>query len=152
MWTEQSALINCATRSAGGATIAGVWPWWYTFPANRKAICKAKKDRSFVSHQSVDPTQTKNHVHYSVKAKKKKLIITTYSLQQWIKGTLTLPGKNLQGVLPHVSWEFTLYGKRPQNNQHQAQTKLRLHNFLYYNRKTGLMREKQMENVLTICP
>ena len=42
----------------------------------------------------------------------------------------------LQGALRLVCLECALYGKCPQNNQHHAQTKLRLRRFLYYNRKT----------------
>ena len=49
------------------------------------------------------------------------------------KETLTRDSlhKTLQGVLLVVSWDCSLYVKGPQNNQHQAQTKFRLHSFLY---------------------
>jgi len=41
-----------------------------------------------------------------------------------------LPGKHFPGALPLLSRVCSLYGKGPQNNQHQDQTKLRLHSFL----------------------
>ena len=46
-------------------------------------------------------------------------------------------GKHFRGVLLLVSWDCSLYGKGPQNNQHQAQAQLRIHSFLYCNRKTN---------------
>jgi len=68
-----------------------------------------------------------------------------------IKGKLTrLPGKHFPGALPLLSRVCSLYGKGPQNNQHQDQTKLRLHSFLDYNIKTGLGWEKQMEIILDL--
>ena len=46
--------------------------------------------------------------------------------------TLTnLPGKHFRGVLLLVPWVCSFRGNGPQNNQHQAQTQLRLHSFLY---------------------
>ena len=63
---------------------------------------------------------------------------TIKSQHQWIKETLTnLPGKHFRRVFLLVSWDCSLYGKGPQNNQHQAQTQLRIHSFLYCNRKTN---------------
>ena len=41
-------------------------------------------------------------------------------------------GNSLQKVLLPISWECPMYGKAPPKNQHQDQTKLRLHNFYYY--------------------
>ena len=73
-----------------------------------------------------------NFVVYRKLYKKK-----TNRRHHWIKETLTilLPGKHFQGVLLLVFWDCSLYGKGPQNNQHQAQTQLRIHSFLYCNRK-----------------
>ena len=48
-------------------------------------------------------------------------------------------GKSCQQTAPLVSWDCSLYGKAPQNKQHQDQTKLRLHSFLYYDRKNRHM-------------
>ena len=46
---------------------------------------------------------------------------------------LYLLGKSCQRVPPRVF--SSLYGKAPQNKQHQDQKRLRLHSFLYYNKK-----------------
>ena len=62
----------------------------------------------------------------------KENIKTNSRRRHWIKKALTgLPGRDFQGVLLIVSWDCSLYGKGPQDNQHQRQTKLRFHSFLY---------------------
>ena len=55
--------------------------------------------------------------------------------------------KQFQEVLLVVSWNCSLYGKSPQNNQHQEQTKLRFHSFLYKWAQLDLKKNK-LRNVI----
>ena len=52
------------------------------------------------------------------------------SRHKWIKETLTR-------LRRPAFWDCSLYGKGPQNDQHQAQTEFRIHSFFGCNRKTS---------------
>ena len=111
-----------------------------TVSLNFMAVCKQEKVvrllRVDLTHKIKIIFHFNCHVQLLLISKE---ILKTSGRRQWFTETLTsLPGKYFQGVLLLVSWDCSFYGKGPQDNQHQKQTKLRFHSFLYYKKNKTL--------------